>query len=125
MHFPKEKITLLSILLITSCAGFAQTQSMPAAPNSQDRGSGAPAYPSGDYGSSYGFGYGYLGIPYDYYSHSYYNSNIYDLGYSDGFNAGRSDRVHRARYNPRQHERSGAGVYLAGFIAGYQDGYKP
>jgi len=73
---------------------------------------GAPYYP---YSYSQGF---YYGVPY-----GYYPGNSYALGYSDGFNAGRFDRLQGNIYNPRQYERSGDLDYFSGFVAGYEDGW--
>jgi len=66
----------------------------------------------------YYYPYGYNQAPY-----GYYGSSSYDVGYSDGFNAGQFDRSQGYLYNPRQYERSGNPEYFEGFVAGYQDGY--
>jgi hypothetical protein len=74
---------------------------------------GAPYYPYSYYpGFYYGFPYGY------------YSGSVYDMGYSDGFNAGRFDRIQGNMYNPWQYERSGDLDYLQGFVAGYENGYR-
>lgn len=146
MHFTKEKIAWLSVLLITSGylsappTGIAQERghespSIQAAPNrtqpnilgrteAQRNNSGVPADSYSYYnGAPYGYYDPYSAFYGFYYYRSYYNGQIYDQGYSDGFNAGRYDRGRGIPYNPRQYERSGAGVYFAGFVAGYEDGY--
>jgi hypothetical protein len=61
----------------------------------------------------------YYGAPY-----GYYNTSAYELGYSDGFNAGRSDRLQGFLYDPRRYERSGDPEYFRGFVAGYEDGWR-
>jgi len=45
-------------------------------------------------------------------------------GYSDGFNAGRYDKIQGNYYNPRQYERSGDLDYFEGFVEGYEDGWR-
>jgi len=47
-----------------------------------------------------------------------------EMGYADGFDAGRSDRIRGNLYDPRQYERSGDPEYFEAFVAGYENGYR-
>lgn len=97
----------------------------PIEPNLEQVGafySAVAPYPYPYYGTPYG-SYDYSNDPYYFYYRGYYNSGIYDMGYSEGLKAGRSDKIRGNPYNPRQYERSGDGMYFAGFVSGYEDGY--
>jgi hypothetical protein len=75
-----------------------------------------------NFGVYWGIPYGvYWGTPYFY---SPYDGNPYNMGYSDGYNAGRYDRIQGYLYNPRQYERSGDLNYFQGFVDGYEAGYR-
>jgi hypothetical protein len=148
MHFHHKYLILISVFLLTAgmpLSSFGldndgEHHTQQPSPGQlhrverEDHGKEHHEHRDRDRGADSGFGY-FGGTPYGsapYYENNYnypdnsYNQNsgdLYDVGYSEGFQAGQYDHLNGFLYNPRQYERGGNPDYFEGFVAGYRDGW--